>query len=51
MAYVKLPPPSVDVLLDQIVEWFARNLSAKITLRIDYKNQTHTTMEYDARRL
>ena len=49
MTYVRMPPPSVEKMLDDFADWMARHAQAKITVRIDYRDGTHQTSEIDHR--
>lgn len=49
MAYLRMPPPSVEIMLDTFVDWMAQHAHAKITLRVDYPDGTHTVTEIDHR--
>ena len=49
MAYVRMPPPSVEQMLEQFADWMAQHAQAKVTVRIDYRDGTHTTTEIDHR--
>jgi hypothetical protein len=49
MAYLKLPPPSVEMMLDQFADWMAQHAGAKVTVRLDYRDGTHVVSENDHR--
>lgn len=49
MAYVRLPPPTVEQMLDDFATWMAQHAQAKITVRIEYLDGTHQTTEIDHR--
>ena len=49
MAYIRMPPPSVEEMLDKFANWMAQHAQAKITVRIDYRDGTHQTTEIDLR--
>jgi hypothetical protein len=36
MAYMEIPPPSIEEMLESLCEWMARHGRFKITLRIEY---------------
>lgn len=47
MAYVKQPPPSIEAMLDQFADWMAQHAQAKVSVRIEYRDGTNTTIETD----
>lgn len=49
MAYVRIPPPSIEQMLKEFVNWMARHAQAKVTVRMDYRDGSHHTMEMDYR--
>ena len=49
MAYVRMPPPSVEQMLEQFADWMAQHAQAKITVRIEYRDGTYQTSEIDHR--
>lgn len=49
MAYVIPPPPSVELMLYDFADWMAQHAQAKVTVRFDYRDGTHTTVEMDRR--
>lgn len=49
MAYVKTPPPSIESMLDQFADWMAQYASAKVIVRMEYRDGTHWTCETDHR--
>lgn len=49
MAYTRVPPPSVERMLEDFANWMAQHASAKVTVRIDYRDGTHQTTEIDHR--
>ena len=49
MATVYIPPPSVEDMLDAFVQWMAHHARAKISVKIEYENGTHKTLELDYR--
>jgi hypothetical protein len=51
MAYVKIPPPSIEAMLDQFADWMAQHAGAKVTVRMDFHDGTNWTSESDHRRL
>ena len=51
MAYVRQPPPSIELMLEDFANWMAQHAEAKITVRIDYRDGTHHVSEIDRRGL
>lgn len=51
MAYVRLPPPSVEQMLADFADWMAQHAQAKVTVRLDYRDGTHEVTEIDRRGL
>ena len=49
MAYVKTPPPSIELMLEDFADWMAQHAQAKVTVRIEYRDGTHTISETDHR--
>lgn len=49
MAYIKMPPPSIELMLDQFADWMAQHASAKVTVRMDFRDGAHRTYETDHR--
>lgn len=49
MAYIRMPPPSVELMLHDFADWMAQHAQAKVTVRIDYRDGTHSTSEIDHR--
>ena len=49
MTYLKLPPPSAEIMLETIADWLAQYMSAKVTIRIDYRDGQHQISEIDHR--
>ena len=49
MAYVIPPPPSAELMLEDFADWMAQHARAKVTIRFDYRDGTHTTTEMDRR--
>lgn len=49
MAYVRMPPPSIELMLDQFADWMAQHAQAKVTVRLDFRDGTHWTAEADHR--
>lgn len=49
MTYVRLPPPTVEQMLEDFTSWMAQHAQVKVTVRIDYQDGTHTTTEFDRR--
>jgi len=49
MAYFRQPPPSIETMLVSFADWMAQHASAKVTVRLDYRDGTHQTTEIDHR--
>ena len=49
MAFMRLPPPSVEDMLEQFTDWMAQHAHAKITVRLDFRNGTYHIFNIDHR--
>ena len=49
MAFIRIPPPSVEQMLTDFADWMAQHAQAKVTVRLDYRNGAHQTTEIDHR--
>lgn len=49
MAYMRVPPPSVEEMLTDFADWMAKHAQAKVTVRLDYRDGTHSVTEIDHR--
>ena len=49
MAYFRAPPPSIEYMLDEFVNWMAQHAQAKIVVTITHRDGTYQTTEIDHR--
>jgi hypothetical protein len=49
MAYVVMPPPSVEEMLEEFVDWMAQHAYAKISVQIEYSDGTSQSTVIDRR--
>ena len=49
MAKLLLPPPSIEDFISYFVQWIARSMHARITVKVYWNENKHFTEEYDGR--
>jgi len=49
MAYVIIPPPSIETMLFDFADWMAQHAGAKVSVKIEYRDGRHQTQETDHR--
>lgn len=49
MAYLRLPPPSIEFMLEEFADWMAKHAYAKITTTIEFRDGHKITSEVDHR--
>ena len=46
---MKQPPPSIELMLETFADWMAQHADVKVTVKLDYRDGTHTVTEIDRR--